>query len=292
VACGSSREAAWETTPEPAASQKQTDEAKSQRAKLLEQAESAWVERGTEAKARTAIDKWKQALELDPDDPETWEMLSRAHYFLADCHHRFDDSEGEKARKKAMVETFDRGIKAAERGLMQYSDEFAQRMRAGTRIEKTLGILDKGAVPLLYWRSSNMGKWGSNKGFATVLAHKDEVRAIMKRCLELQPDYFYGGVHRYFGAYFARVPAYAGGDLERSREHFEQALEQNPDYFGTHVLYAQDYAIKAQKRKVFDKHIQYVLDHDPDVIPGMGPKNRCEQRKARQLKDKADEVFE
>ena len=69
------------------------------------------------------------------------------------------------------------------------------------------------------------------RGFATILSYKDEIRAIMARCLELDAAYFHSGPHRYFGAFYARVPAFAGGDLERSREHFDTALSVDPNYF-------------------------------------------------------------
>ncbi len=287
VGCGSSREAVWDTTPGASADQNQSESGRAQRASLVEEGDAAWAERGDEARLNVAIQKWEAAAEMDASDADTWVKLSRAYYFLADGHMSFDES-----RAELMIATYEKGIAAAEHALVAISPDFARRMQADTRIEEAVEILDASAVPALYWRSSNMGKWGIAKGFATVLAYKDEIRAIMARCLELDATYFHYGPHRYFGAFYARVPAFAGGDLERSRTHFDQALAGAPYYLGTRTLYAEFYAVKAQNRQLFDEQLAAVLAADPDANADVAPENHIEVRRARELQAKADELFE
>jgi hypothetical protein len=192
-----------------------------------------------------------------------------------------------------MIETFEKGIQAAERALVALSPDFAQRMRSGTRIEEAISVLDANAVPALYWRSSNMGKWGLAKGFATVLNYKDEIRAIMARCMELDVTYFHHGPPRYFGAFYARVPAFAGGDLELSKSNFEEALAAAPDYLGTRTLLAEMYAVKAQNRELFEEQLNFVVNANIEELdPELLPENTIEQRRARTLLTQADELFE
>ena len=288
LGCGSSvQRTGWdETTPE-ANPRQNTPEAAAQREQLATQAEAAWAQRSDEAQVRAAIAAWEQIVEGSPNDHATWTKLARGYYFLADCHYSFDE-----ARAELMMETYDKGRIAAERALVALSPDFAERMRNGTRIEESVGVLQANAVPALYWRSTNLGKWASAQGFATVLSYKDEIRAIMTRCLELDANFFYAGPHRYFGAFYARAPAFAGGDLERSRQHFEQSLQVEPNYFATRVLYAQDYAVKAQNRALFEEQLNLVINGNADVIPDVAPENRAEQRKARDLMARADELFE
>lgn len=191
------------------------------------------------------------------------------------------------------MSSFQAGTQAAERGLMSLSPEFKERMQAGSRVDQALEVLGADAVPALYWRASNLGKWASADSFATLLSYKDEIRAVMAHCLENDRDYFHWGPDRYFGVFFGRAPSFAGGDLERSKTHFEASLSREPNYFGTHVLMAQDYAVKAQDRAVFDEHINYVLNGDPmSAGPELGPENRCEVRKARLLQEQAPTLFE
>jgi tetratricopeptide (TPR) repeat protein len=286
--CGASREAAWETTPDGEVRAPRTEEEISRKDQVLAEARAAWDERLDEEKLRVAIQRFEQAAELDPNDQEIWVALSRAYYFHADGHMSFDE-----ARHDEMMETYEKGIQAGERSLVALSPDFAQRMRAGTRIEEAVAVLDARAVPALYWRSTNMGKWGIAKGFATILSYKDEIRAIMARCLELDATYYYYGPHRYFGAFYARVPAFAGGDLERSREHFESALEGAPGNLATRSLMAEHYAVKSQNRALFDEQLNAVLAADLGQLPAdILPENTIEQRRARDLLAKAGELFE
>lgn len=288
MGCGAGREAAWETTPEDEAQAPRSEEQLSRKEALLRELEPLWADRGDEQKLRASIQKLEQLTELDPSDHELWVMLSRAYYFHADGHMSFDE-----ARQDEMMETYEKGIQAGERALVALSPEFAQRMRAGTRIEEAVAVLDARAVPALYWRSTNMGKWGLAKGFATVLSYKDEIRAIMARCLELDATYYYYGPHRYFGAFYARVPAFAGGDLERSREHFDAALEGAPGYLATRTLMAEHYAVKSQNRALFDEQLNAVINADLGQLPAdVRPENEVEQRRARDLAAKAGELFE
>jgi tetratricopeptide (TPR) repeat protein len=284
--CGGGRQAAWETTPVTSTRQ-QSAEAQSRREALVAEGTAAFEQRGTEEQIRSCIAKWEQSLEIDPTDHELWARLSRAYYFLADGHLSFRTDAVQE-----MLDTYEKGTQAGERGLMQLSPDFATRMREGTRIEEAVSILGRDAVPALYWRSVNLGKWASAKGFATLLSYKDEVRAIMTRCLELDPFFFYAGPHRYFGAFYGRAPSFAGGDLTKSREHFEQSIQHSPNYFATRVLFAMDYARKAEDRSLFEEQLNFVLNNDPNTDPAVTPENQVEQRKARDLMAQVNDFFE
>jgi tetratricopeptide (TPR) repeat protein len=285
-ACGGGRTAAWEESTTPV-TQPASLEQRSLHDQLRDQGHAAWLQREDEQQLRAAIDLWTRALEADPSDWELWHRLSRAQYFLADGHLQFDP-----ARDAETTATYQVAITSAERSLQVLSPEFAERMRAGERFEQALAVLDQRAVPALYWRAAALGRWARRDGFATVLSYKDEIRAIMTRCLELDRDYFYGGPDRYFGAFFAVAPTYAGGDLNRSRQHFEYAISRYPGYFGTHVLFAVEYAVKAQDRALFERELRFVIDGDPNGLPDVRPENLAEQRKARDALARIDELFE
>lgn len=284
--CGSTYQSAWDEPDTTQSQQAATPEGQSRRAELVGQGDAAWERRDDPEQIRAAITAWEQAVELDGSDHETWTKISRAYYFLADGHLRFSD-------ESAMGDTYQSAIRAAERALRALSPEFAQRMAAGERVDQAVAVLTTAnAVPPLYWRAAALGKWAQLQGFATVLSYKDEIRAVMTRCMELDRYYFFAGPDRYFGAFFAIAPTYAGGDLERSRQHFEESIRRSPSYFGTRVLYAENYAVKAQNRQLFEEQLRMVLDGDPESLPEAGPENRVEQRKARALMERIDDLFE
>lgn len=254
---------------------------------LRQDAEKLWAQRDDAEKVKQAIANWTRAVEINPKDADTWAMLSRAHYFNADCHQRL--ALGKSAPE--VKQTFQKGIEAAERSLVARSSAFGSKMQAGSRIEQAISVLDKSSVPALYWRSSNLGRWASAESFATLLSYKDEIRAVMQFCLDEDPTYFYQGPDRYFGVFYARAPSFAGGDMNRSRQHFEASMAVQPNYFGTRTLMAEDYAVKQGDRELFEKLLNQNLSSDPNVLPSAAPENRCEQRKAKENLAEADDLF-
>jgi len=289
LAC-SGRQESWQTTTaatQADVAEADTSEGPSPLQIKRDEAQAAWETRGDEASLRKAIAAWKEIVESAPGDNAAWTSLSRAYYLLADGHVRFQEDPDDK-----MLAIFEKSVTAAERALSALSPEFAKLMADDKRIEDAVGMLDKSAVAALYWRSSSLGKWASMKGFLTLLSKKDEIKAVMEHCLQSDPEFFYQGPDRYFGVYFARAPAFAGGDLDKSRAHFDKSLAAQPNYFGTRVLMAQDLAKKLQDRGLFEEQLKLVIEGDPDLLPGAEPENAIEQRKAKLLLEQADEFFE
>lgn len=283
MGCGSSREGAWETT---SANGEVTAEMQAKLTELLEAAEAAWAQRDDEAQVAAAIENWKTIVSVMPKDAPTWTKLARAHYYHADCFLRWDE-----ANEDAYKAQHEEGTKAAERALTALSPGFAAKMRSGTRIEEAITMLNKDAVPAIYWRSSNLGRWATIDSFATLLSYKDEIRALMQYSIDNDEEFFYKAPDRYFGVFFARAPGFAGGDMKKSRAHFEKSILAHPNYFGTRILMAEDYAVKEDDRTLFNDLTNYVLNSDPESVPEVAPENRCEQRKAKTLQVEADELF-
>lgn len=283
ASCGSTRETAWEPT---SGSVQLDDAARAQVAALLAEAETAWANRGDAAQAKAAVDAYQAAADIDPSNWRALTDLTHAIYFYADCHLRFDEDNPDLYK-----DTHEQGTKAAERALSALSPPFAEKMAAGTRIEDAINVLDRSAVPALYWRSSNLGRWATLESFATLLSYKDEVREIMEFCLNNDPNYWYQGPDRYFGVFYARAPGFAGGDMKKSAKHFNIAIDAQPEYWGTRVLMAEEWAIKEDNRALFEELLTYVLEGDPNVIPAIKPENECEQRKAKKLMSEIDDYF-
>ena len=276
------RTAAWEVEETAKAAAGKAPDAEAHR-RLVEEGDAAWAERTDPAKIREAIAKWSEAVDLDPTDWETMVKLTRAHYFLADGYLR-DDEE-------AYLKTMDEGVRWGERAMMTVSPGFKKKMQAGAKIPEAVQEVGKEGVGALYWYASNLGKWAKKKGFTVVLGQKDNIKAIMERALELDPTYFYGGPDRYFGAYYAIAPAFAGGDLDKSLAHYQKSLEIAPNYAGTYVLMAENLAYKKQDRKMFEENLKKVLEMPDDVIPELVAETRVEKGKAKELLAQIDELF-
>jgi tetratricopeptide (TPR) repeat protein len=284
--CGGSRTAAWEedTTGDGAV----TAEAQATHDAAVAEGDAAWAERESPERLRAAIDAWTRALEAVPSDWELWQRLGRAQYFLADGTLQFDPAL--EAETTTMYQT---AITSTERSLSEHFPAFREHMRNAERFDDAaLALVDATAVPALYWRASALGRWARRDGFATVLAYKDEIRAIMTYCLNNDRHYYNAGPDRYFGAFYAVAPTYAGGDLELSRQHFEYAIGVEPNFYGTHVLFAMEYAVKAQDRELFTTQLNLVINGNPDVLPDVRPEQLVEIRKANDGMARMDELFE
>lgn len=254
---------------------------------LVDEGNALWDQRDDPAKIREAIAKWDAAVKIKPDDAEAYAKLARACYLLADGHLAFDTTKVDE-----FLAMHEQGAAYAEQGMAAISPEFEKRRHAGTKIEYAVMVLNQDAVPHMYWFASNLGKWAKFKGMSTMLKHKDRIFSIVSRVYELDPNYFYGAADRYFGAYYAVAPAFAGGDLAKSNEYFQKALAKYQNYLGTHVLIAENYAPKAQDRALFERHLKFVLEAPEDIIPELAPEARVEKKKAEKLMKEADDKFE
>lgn len=260
--------------------------AQEQHRALVAEGDAAWQGRVDEAKLREALAKWEQAVALKGDDWRTYAKLARGYYLLADGFLFF-----EPAKKAEFLAAHEKGLAMAEQGMRAISPDFEKRRNAGTKIEDAVMKLGRDAVPLMYWYDVNLGKWAKAQDMATTLKHKDRIFKIMTRVYELDPEFFYGAPDRYFGGYYAVAPAFAGGDLEKSRQYFDQSLKKAPNYLATHVLIAELYAPKVQDRELFEARLRFVLDTPADVIPEVEPEATIEKKKAQKLLSEIDNYF-
>lgn len=277
VGCGKGRTNTWNTEVKPvvAADASEGDPASD--------GDALWEQRGDKAKLQAALSAWETALASNPEDLDLLVKLARGNYFLADGYLRGDSD--------SYLSTFEKGVDFAERALTAASPAFKERVKKGEAVKDAVEAVDANGVAALYWYSSNLGKWAKAKGFTTTLGNKDTIKAVMERCLALDETFFFGGPHRYFGAYYAVAPSFAGGDLNKSKEHFEKSLVLAPEALSTKVLMAENYAVKSQDRELFTKLLNEVLAAPDDIIAGLEPETKVEKEKARELLAGADEKF-
>lgn len=303
TACSPSRQAAWEKKSveelaapvrptesagdanKPAAPAQKLDTAGEQPSDPAILAQQAWVKRDDRASLEKAIALWEKIAADSEPNAELLSMLSRAYYLLGETHHRLaGDNE-------AMLADLEKGVMAGERAMMAASPAFAARVEAGDRIEDAIASIPNEGQPAIYWYASNLGRLALAKGVTTTLLYANRILTAMQRVLSIDETFFCAAPHRYLGVFHATAPTFAGGDLDKSRAHFERALELAPDYLGTKVLFAECYAPKRDDRKLFTRLLNEVAAADPSVIAGLEPEQRLEQEKARRLLTEVDEIF-
>ncbi|MEO1266910.1 MAG: TRAP transporter TatT component family protein [Myxococcota bacterium] len=296
VACGSNRESALSTSDEElmaATNQSDFD-------KLVAEGDALWGERVEEAKLTQAIAKWEEAAKAATPNrtaeerrlalAELYTKIARGHYLMADTHIRFAGGDDD-VREDRMKATFNNGVTSAEKALALYSPKFAEAIRNNQDVEDSIPLLDKSAVPAMYWYAASIGKWASYVGFAEIVSRKDSIKMMMDRVYELDSAFFFGGPPRYLGAFFSRLPGFAGKDLDKSRQFFEESIKAAPGYLGTRVLMAQDLALQLEDKELFRTQLEFVVNYDLSQSPEIAAENTFEQRKAKKLLEDMDDLF-
>lgn len=252
---------------------------------MVEAGDAAWSERGDRAHAEAAIKHWEEASAMDPTRLDAQMKLAYAYYFMANVHVRWDEDPEDAQRS-----LFEKGIRASENAIRISTPKFAALIKAGKSWKEAVPTVGKNGVPALYWYATNLGKWALLDGFTTILSHKDDIELIMDRCKTLDPGYWYGAPHRYFGVYRTKIP-FPGGDLPVSRTHFEEALKLAPNYLDTKVLFADSYAPKADDEALFKKLLGEVIATADDVIPELVPETKNAKRVAQQMLENIEDYF-
>lgn len=248
--------------------------------------DAAWNERAQQSKLEEAIRAWERAVAANPTDWKTWTKLCRGYYWLAEGYIAFEPNSD-----AAYLAAHEKGFKAGEQAMRHYSDKTRKQMELGAKLEDLAQFIDKDGVPALYWYGSCLGRWAKKQGTAKAVLHKDSIRKIQERARELDENYFYAAPIRYFGAFYAFAPSFAGGDVEKGRANFEDAIKRFPAYLGTRVLYADTYATKVQDADLFKRQLQMVLDERDDTIPEIVWENQVAKKQAKQLLGQMKELF-
>jgi tetratricopeptide (TPR) repeat protein len=274
--CATPREAGWERAP--AVHAQAADGAET----LFRKAEEFWASRDEETSLRQALALYEECVDRDAADYRALVRLSRGSFFLA---HAFTPDENERVR------LWNEGAAWAERALATDPDFRAAVVDQARPVEEALELVPVERVDAVYWMVVSLGRWVGRQDLPTRFRYLGRIKALARRVEELDPGFHHGAAYRFWGAFYAEAPSAAGGSLAKSRAAFDQALEVSPDFFETRVLMAEVYAVRVADRELFTTLLQAVLAGDPTGPAGVEPEQRIEQRRARELLDRGDELF-
>jgi len=148
-------------------------------------------------------------------------------------------------------------------------------------------------LPLLYWTA---GSWGSAMSLALdrpeMVVDLPVLRALLERCLELDPDFDRGALQEAMITVEA-LPESMGGSVERARQYYERALELSGGRrAGTYLSWAKTVSVRQQKREEFVELLEKAIALDPEqVAENDRLSHALKQRYARILLDRVDEFF-
>lgn len=148
-------------------------------------------------------------------------------------------------------------------------------------------------VPALFWTVSSWAKWISlNLDSVEALADMPMLEATMRRVLELDDAFYYGGPHLIMAVYLVVKPEIVGGNISKAKEHFDQAFAlADGQFLSAKVLFARYYAVRMGDRALFEKTLQEVVAAPADKVPELTLSNVLAKEKAREMLEKADDYF-
>ncbi|MFC1563007.1 TRAP transporter TatT component family protein [candidate division KSB1 bacterium] len=222
-------------------------------------------------------------------DPENGKLLlSAAKGFAAYAMAFLEDEDKERAKL-----FYERGKDYGLRILLkkkQFRDAYSEDLDTFNNALKSFGRDD---VPALFWTGFSWGNWiNLSLDSPEALVDFPKMESIMKRVLELDETYYYGGVHLFFGTLYGSRPRMFGGNIEKAKEHFDKSIEISKGKFLLNYVYkASFYAVPNMEKTLFESLLKKVINAQPDILPEQRLVNEVAKAKAEKLLVQIDEYF-
>jgi len=212
-------------------------------------------QRHTREGTEQAIALYEAALEADPERTDGKAIRVRLAVLYYGLAYYFDRAESKKHKMGLYLRGKDHGWDA----IMRTNSAFADAIGGGTKIVDAIPLIEAGDVDAAYWCALNWAKWGEQRGILKVAMDIPKVRGLNDRILEVGEDYYNAAVHRFFGAFFVEIPQFAGQDQDRSKAHFERAIELSPGWPENEVNYAWYYARRTNNKELYVELLTQVI---------------------------------
>lgn len=237
-----------------------------------------------------------------PDNRKLLEMLGKGYFSYAFGFLEWDIERGQhELMEEEDLEALNR------RAVIHYmrARDYGFRYVGNERLEEAAKSLDTAAlaeelkkvkqkdVAGLFWAGYG---WGAAVNIAQsdseMVAALPVVELIMERVTELDDDYFYAGVHAFYGVYYASRPEMAGGNPAKALEHFDLAIERHGEYnMMLHYLKGRFYAPTQQDRAIFIEQMEKVANARIEGHPNVRLNNEIARERAIWWLQNIDELI-
>jgi hypothetical protein len=269
---------------------------------IIEDAMSAFFEEEDVAFAEAASPANLKLVEgLIKGSPDNEKLLlmacqfytSYAFGFLEAVYPSPDDENAKRSNARAKV--FYKRAMGFGLKLLHKNAAFHKAMNGGTfdDFEKALQTFDGSQVPSLFWTAFAWGNYVNlSRDDTAVMGDFPKVTALMKRIIELDEKFYYGGPHLFSMVSYCSIPAMLGGDIPKATQHYKKAKEISQGKFlMTDYIYARYCAVQSLDRELFDKTLKAVIDTPADIMPSERLTNEMAKKKAQILLGLGDEIF-
>ncbi|GEM_PF-46682 len=222
-------------------------------------------------------------------DPLNKKLLLLAAEGYAGYALGFAEDKNPQRAKKLYLRARDYALR-----ILRQDKHFIRAEKEGLDALQTLLMsYTKKDVPALFWSGF---PWSAYVNLSlnnpTALMDLPKIELLMKRVEELQPDYYYGSVYLFWGAFYGMKPKIMGGDPVKAKSYFEKNFNLNKGRFLLAYVYAARYfAARTLDETTFDTYLKHIAETPVDVLPHIILLNQIAKEKARRLKKQKAELF-
>lgn len=226
---------------------------------------------------------------LIEEDPRNAALLSNA----AQGFYGYAFGFAELQDKQRALALYARCTEYGTRALQTFGFDIDPATASVEEIDRAAATLNGNAVPALFWTSSCMAKQiDLNRTDPAQLARLTGTERLMNRVMQLQPDFYYGGAHLYYGVYYGgRAPMF-GGDFARAESSFASARAVTAGkLLIVDVLQAEYLERQRLDRERFRELLNHVIAEPAGSFPEMALVNQIARVRARHLLQQETEWF-
>jgi hypothetical protein len=225
-------------------------------------------------------------IQEDPNNPELLTYAAQGFYGYAFGFVELND------RQRA-VTLYERGTDYGKRALRAHGVDIDLDSAAVDDIDAAVGKLGKRSVPALFWTASNWAKQiDLSRTDPAYIAQLASTERLMHRVLELQPDFYYGGVYVYYGVYYGSRAPMLGGDFAKSEQNFANAnAVSDGKLLMVDVLQAEYLERQRLDQQQFHRLLTRVVDDPVGSFPEMELANQVARVRAKHLLDREADWF-
>lgn len=214
----------------------------------------------------------------DPGNQRLLVLLARlyAGYLFSVFETRFEkevfekkqgkgDDAGFRLLKATLDRYYQRGGEYALRALSVRHEHCRTAMKQVKTAGRFINSLKREDVPALFWYGYHLsGEVHINRDSVKTISRAYLIEMIMKKVIELDPDYFNGNAHLILFVYYASRPPMMGGDLDKSLRHYERMTAVTGDvYWLKELYYARYFLTQKQEKEPFVRLLSSMIQKRP-----------------------------
>ena len=223
------------------------------------------------------------------EDPENLVLLSNAAQGFYGYAFGFVETR-DPERADAL---YARGVSYGVRALKTLGMDLDLSRASVDELDDALARMNRNAVPALFWTASCWAKQiDLNRTSPERIAQLASTERLMHRVMELQPDFYYGGVYLFYGVYYGGRTPMLGGNFELAEENFTAARAvTDGKLLMVDVLQAEYLERQQLDADQFNYLLTGVVNDPVGSFPEMALANQIARHRASLLLELEDDWF-